>query len=130
MSPPAAYFIIISSSKTPRFVRWMVNTDNSYNILKSIMDAAKLVVNARKCSDIQSEFAQSVKQIICLLNQANQSIRLPTKLQEVCKVVDDLVQAEGVNHSLMGDSLKRRLAEICHKMAALSESGLRPTLAR
>ena len=130
MSPPAAYFIIISSSKTPRFVKWMVNTDNSYNILKSITDAAKLVVNPRKCSDIQSEFTQSVEQIIRSLNQANPSIKMPTKLQEVCEVVDDLVQADAVNHSLMGDSLKRRLVEIRHEMAALSKSGLRPTLAR
>ena len=76
MSPPASYFIIISSSKTPGFVRWMVNTDNSYNILKSIADAAKLVVNAKKCSDIQSEFAQFTEQISRSLNQSNQSIRI------------------------------------------------------
>ena len=108
----------------------MVNTDNSYNILKSIADAAKLVVNAKKCSDIQSEFSQSTEQIIRSLNQSNQSIRMPTKLQEVREVVDNLVQADVVSHSMMGDSLKRRLAEICHESAALAESGLRPMLAR
>ena len=130
MTPPVAYILIISSSKTPRFVNWMVNTDNSYNILKSVTDAAKLSVSGKKISDIQSEFTASVEQIIRSLSQMNPSIKMPTKLQEVCEVVNDLIQADAVNQHLMGENLRRRLEEILQEKAALVERGLRPTVAR
>ena len=108
----------------------MVNTDNSYNILKSVTDAAKLSVSGKKISDIQSEFTASVEQIIRSLSQMNPSIKMPTKLQEVCEVVNDLIQADAVNQHLMGENLRRRLEEILQEKAAFVERGLRPTVAR
>ena len=128
--PPAAYFVIISTSKTPRFVKWMINTDNSYNILKSVTDSANLILSPRKCSNNYVELTKSMEQIVRSLSLLNSTITMPTHLQEVCKIIDDLIQADVVNKNLMGDNMKSRLAEIQQEKAALKESGLRPTPAR